>query len=74
MVGAGAVVKQKGVAVGREDEGDVLHLGVLERLLHPAADTVSVVLGLDKRNGDVGLDVEDVVGALGLAPFGGLVS
>ena len=42
-------------------------VGVVERLLHAVADAVVVVLGLDERDRDVGLVVEDVVGALGLA-------
>ena len=42
-------------------------VGVVERLLHAVADAVVVVLGLDQRERDVGLEIEDVVGALGLA-------
>ena len=34
--------------------------------MHAVADAVCVVLGLDDREGNVGLVVEDVVGALGL--------
>ena len=41
--------------------------GIVEGLLHAVADAVVVVLGLDEGDGDVGLVVEDVVGALGLA-------
>ena len=64
---AGAVVEHEAVAVRGEDEGDVERLGVVEGLLHAVADAVVVVLGLDQRERDVGLVVEDVVGALGLA-------
>ena len=35
--------------------------------MHAVADGVIVVLGLDEGDGDVGLEVENVVGALGLA-------
>ena len=42
-------------------------VGVVERLLHAVADAVVVVLGLDQRERDVRLVVEDVVGALRLA-------
>ena len=64
---AGAVVEDEAVAVRGEDEGDVERRGVVEALLHPVADAVVVVLGLDQRDRDVRLVVEDVVGALGLA-------
>ena len=64
---AGAVVENEAVAVGGEYEGDVERFGVVERLLHAVADAVLVVLGLDDREGNVGLVVENVVGALGLA-------
>ena len=42
-------------------------VGVVEALLHAVADAVGIVLGLDQRERDVGLVIEDVVGALGLA-------
>ena len=38
--------------------------GVVQRLLHAVADAVPVVLGLDDRERNVGLVVEDVVGPL----------
>ena len=65
--GAGAVVLQKGVAVGAVGERHVENLGVFERLLHAGADRVVVVLGLDDGDRDVRLVVEDVVGLLGFA-------
>ena len=64
---AGPVVEYETVAVGGEHEGYVQRLGIVERLLHAVADAVVVVLGLDDREGDVGLVVQDVVGAFGLA-------
>ena len=66
--GARPVVEYEAVAVRREHEGDVQGLGILQPLLHAVAPGVGVVLGLDQRDGDVGLIVEDVVGALALAP------
>ena len=36
-------------------------------MLHAIADAVGVVLCLDQRERDVGLEMEDIVGALGLA-------
>ena len=39
----------------------------IQGLLHPVADAVVVVFGLDEGDRDVGFVVEDVVGALGLA-------
>ena len=42
--------------------------GVAKTLLHAVADAVAVVLGLDDGNGEIGGVVEDVVGALVLAP------
>ena len=64
---AGAVVEHEAVAVGGEHEGNVERRRRIQRLLHAVADGVVVVLGLDDGDGDVGLVVEDVVGALGLA-------
>ena len=60
-------MEHEAVAVRREDERDVEGLGVVERLLHAVADAVGVVLGLDQRERDVRLVVEDVVRPLGLA-------
>ena len=48
--------------------GNVQDLGVVERLLHPVADGVIVVLRLDDGDRDVRLVVEDVVRELRLPP------
>ena len=64
---AGAIVENEAVAVGGEDEGDVQGFGIVQGLLHAVADAVVVVLGLDEPQGDVRLEVEDVVGPFGLA-------
>ena len=45
-----------------------------KRLLHPVADGVVVVLGLDDRDRNIRLVVEDVVSELGLAPRDHLAS
>ncbi|MNR25485.1 hypothetical protein D3C85_1426390 [compost metagenome] len=45
----------------------VQRIGIAQRLLHAGTDRVLVVLGLDDGQGHVGLVVEDVVGAPGLA-------
>jgi hypothetical protein len=58
-------VEDKPVAVGRKHEGNIEGDRVVEGLLHGIADAVVIVLGLDQGDGDVGLVVEDVVGALG---------
>ena len=63
----GAVVKDKAVAVGREHERDVKGHRIVEGLLHSGADAVVVVLRLDDGDRDIGLVIEDVVGALGFA-------
>ena len=63
---ARSVVEEESVAVGRKDEGDIQGLGVVQPLLHAVADGVSVVLGLDERDRNVWLVVENIVGALGL--------
>ena len=60
-------MEHEAIAVGGEHEGDVQCLGVVERLLHSITDAVGIVLGLDDRDGNVRLVVEDVVGALGLS-------
>ena len=56
------------IAVGRKHEGNVQRLSIAQSLLHSVADGVGVVLGLDQRNGNVGLVIEDVIGTLALAP------
>jgi hypothetical protein len=45
----------------RGGRGNVQHLGVAEALLDPGPDAVVVVLGLNDRDRDVRLVVEDVV-------------
>jgi hypothetical protein len=60
-------VEHEAVSVRGENERDVESGSVVEALLHAVADAVRVVLGLDERQRNVGLVVEDVVGALGLA-------
>jgi hypothetical protein len=60
-------VEHEAGAVRGENEGDVERDGVIERLLHPIADAVGIVLGLDQGERDVRLVIENVVGALGLA-------
>ena len=62
------------IAVGSEDKGHAQHLAVFERLLHPVAYAVRVVLRLHDSERDVGAVVEDVVGAFSLAALGGLSS
>jgi len=66
-VGGRAVVEEEAVAVGAEDERNVQDTGVVEGLHHASPYGVLVVLGLNNGNGNVGLEVEDVVSALGLA-------
>ena len=63
----GAVVKDKPVAVGRENKRDIEGDSIVEGLLHAVADAVVVVLGLDDGDRNIGLVIKDVVGALGLA-------
>jgi hypothetical protein len=59
-------VKNKTVAIGREYKGNIEGYGIIQGLLHAVADAVVVVLGLDDGNRNIGLVIEDVVGALGL--------
>jgi hypothetical protein len=63
----GAVVEDEAVAVRGKDEGNVKRGGVVKALLHAVADAVVVVLGLDQRDRDVRLVVENEVGLLRLA-------
>jgi hypothetical protein len=65
--GAGAIVEDEAIPVRGEDKGDVQDLGVFEGLLHPVTDGVIVHFRLDNRDGDVRLEVEDVVRKLGFA-------
>ena len=60
-------MEHEAVAVRGENERDVEGGGVVEALLHPVADAIRVVFGLDQRQRDVGLVIEHVVGALRLA-------
>ena len=60
-------MKDKAIAVGGKHKRDVERGRVVESLLHAVADAVVVVLGLDDGDGDVGLVIEDVIGALGFA-------
>ena len=59
-------MEHEAVAVGGEHKGHIQRGGIVERLLHPVAHGVVVVLSLDQRQGDM-LVIQDVIGALGLA-------
>ena len=61
-------MEHEAVAVRREHEGDVQGLGILQPLLRAAAHGVGVVLSLDQGDWNIGFEIEDVVGALALAP------
>jgi hypothetical protein len=67
---AGAVVKDKSVAVGRKNKRNVQGYGVIEGLLHTVADAVAIVLGLNDGNRDIGLVIKDVIGTLRTAVVG----
>jgi hypothetical protein len=56
----GAIVEKERIAVRRENERHVDHLGVLQGLLHPGADHLVVVFGLHDGDGRVA-SIEDVV-------------
>ena len=60
-------MKDKAVAVGRKHERDVERHRIVERLLHPGADAVVIVLGLDNGDRNIGFVIKNVVGALGFA-------
>ena len=57
------------VAVGTVGEGHVEDFGVFERLLHPGADGVVVVLRFEDREREIGFIGKQVVGFLGVAAF-----
>ncbi len=44
-----SIMKQEGVAIGAEDEGNVERSGVIQSLLHSTADAVVIVFGFDER-------------------------
>ena len=50
-----AVVEDKRIAVAAEDKGHIECLGIGQGLLHTTADGMSIVLGFDHGNGQVGL-------------------
>ena len=60
-------MEDESVTVGGENKGDIKDGSVIEALLHAVAYAMIVVLGFDNSDGDVGLVVEDAVGAFGLA-------
>jgi hypothetical protein len=60
-------MEDKTVAIGRKRKRDVERYRVVEGLLHPVADAMIVVLCLDDGDGDIGLVIEDVIGAFRLA-------
>ena len=72
--GDGAIVLQKRIAVRAVGKGDVENLRVFERLLHPGADGVVVVLPLDDGEREVRPVIEQVVGLLGFTAFHGLAA
>ena len=43
-------------------------IGVSERLRHACTHHMAIILGLDQGDGDIGLEVENVISAFGLAP------
>ena len=63
---AGAVVEHEAVAVRGKHKRDVERCGVFKALLHPVADAVRIVLRLDERLRNVGFEIQNVTGALGL--------
>ena len=64
---SGAVMKDKAVAIGGEDKGDIESGGVIESLLDAIAHGTGIYFRFDDGDGDVGFVVEDIVGALGFA-------
>ena len=69
--GRRAVMLQKSVTVGAVGERDVQNLCVFQRLLHPCANAVGVVLGLHDSKWEIRLVGENVVGLLGFAASDG---
>src|ERR1700730_6588610 len=60
-------MEYEAIAVRRKHEGNLEGRCVIEGLLHAIADAVVIVLGLDDRDRDVRLVVENEVGLLGFA-------
>jgi len=58
-------MEDKTVTIGGEHKRYVEGHRIVESLLHSVADAVIVVLRLDNGDGDIGLVIEDVIGALG---------
>ena len=61
------VVEQKSIAVQGEDERGLQRFRVREGLLHPAANSVSVVLGFDHRERKARFVFEDIIRSPALA-------
>ena len=61
--GQGGIAEHKTVAIAGEAERHIEQLRVVERLAHACANGVLVVLGLNHRQGNVGLVEQGVVGA-----------
>ena len=60
-------MEYEAVTIGGKDEGDAERGGVFEALLEAVAHAMGIVLRFDDGERDIGLVVEDVVGALGFA-------
>lgn len=63
-------MKDKAIAVAAQHAGDIENVGILQTLLHTCAYGVLIVFGLHESNGNVGLVIEDIVGAFTF-PSGG---
>ncbi len=61
-------MEEKAGAIGAEDEGNILHSGRIQRLGHAVTKRMAGILRFNKSQGDIGLVVEDEVGAADLAP------
>lgn len=61
-------MEEEAVAIAGKDEGHLQGIGIGQGLLHAVAHGMLVVLGLDDGQRQVGLVVEDEVGAARLAP------
>ncbi len=65
--GAGTLVEDETVAVGRKDEWDIKGCSIFQSLLHSVTDVMVVILGFYKGDGDVGFVVKDAVSAFGFS-------
>ena len=67
-------MKEEAVAIGGENKRDVEDFGIIDSLLHTTAEGLLVILGFDNGYGEVGFEIDDIVGTFAFAFDNGLAT